>query len=61
MWNIKKEILKGDKMEFIAAILLIFIIVSLCIVSFFGLIKFIGLEKRMDQFIYFIGNKILWA
>jgi hypothetical protein len=46
-------------MEFIAAILLIFIIVSLCIVSFFGLIKFIGLEKRMDQFIYFIGNKIL--
>jgi hypothetical protein len=46
-------------MEFIAAILLIFIIVSVVIVSFFGLIKFIGLEKRMDQLIYFIGKKIL--
>ena len=46
-------------MEFIASILLIFIVVSIGIVSFFGLIKFIGLEERMDKLIYFIGNKIL--
>jgi len=46
-------------MEFIAAILLIFIIVSIGIVSFFYMIKFIGLDKKFDNFLYFIGNKIL--
>jgi hypothetical protein len=46
-------------MEFIAAILLIFITVSVLIVSFFYLIKFIGLQKKFDNFIYFVGDKIL--
>ena len=46
-------------MEFLATILLIFIIVSVGIVSFFSLIKFLGLEKKFDNFLYFVGEKIL--